>query len=176
MDVDTIMAKLLGEEGGYTDNPSDPGGETNFGITKAVARANGFEGDMRAMTQDDAKSIYRRIYFEAPHFDDVFDVSPGIAAELFDTGVNMGVATAAQFLQRSLNAFTPHCLADGQIGPGTMACLKSFLANRGDAGEHALLKAMNCLQGERYIALAEKNPHLKSFTFGWITNRVDLSA
>jgi lysozyme family protein len=175
MALDEMLAALLKNEGGYVNNPNDPGGETNYGITKAVALANGFHGDMRTMTRQDATAIYRRVYFEAPHFDSVFAINPSIAAELFDTGVNMGPEKATQFLQRALNAFTNHCLADGQIGPGTLAVLKSFLANRGELGETVLLKAMNCLQGERYIELAEKNPNLKTFTFGWISNRVDMS-
>jgi lysozyme family protein len=173
--INDMVAELLKNEGGYVNNPSDPGGETNFGVTIAVARANGYSGSMRNMTRADALAIYRQQYFHAPKFDDVFAISPAIAAELFDTGVNMGPAKAAQFLQRALNAFMDHCLADGQIGPGTIATLKAFLAKRPDGGEEVLLKAMNCLQGERYIELAEKNANLKTFTYGWISNRVSMS-
>src|SRR4051812_21850393 len=104
-----MLAELLRAEGGYVNNPNDPGGETNYGVTVAVARANGYQGSMRAMTRDDALAIYRSQYFHAPKFDDVFAMSPAIAAELFDTGVNMGPTKAVQFLQRALNAFTDHC-------------------------------------------------------------------
>lgn len=173
--IDEMLAGLLRNEGGYVNNPNDPGGETNYGVTIAVARANGYSGRMRDMTRADALAIYRSQYFHAPKFDDVFAISPAIAAELFDTGVNMGPTKAVQFLQRALNAFTDHCLADGQIGPSTIAALKAFLAKRPDGGEEVLLKAMNCLQGERYIELAEKNPKLKTFTYGWLDNRVSMS-
>lgn len=173
--IDGMLAELLTKEGGYVNNPNDPGGETNYGITIGTARANGYSGSMRAMTRADALAIYRQQYFYAPNFDAVFDVSPAIAAELFDTGVNMGPTKAAQFLQRSLNAFMEHCLADGQIGPGTIGTLKAYLAKRPNGGEEVLLKAMNCLQGERYIELAERNPKLKTFTYGWLANRVSMS-
>lgn len=173
--IEEMLAALLKNEGGYVDNPRDPGGETNFGVTKDTARRYGYQGDMRTMTRADALAIYRSQYFHAPKFDDVFALSPGIAAELFDTGVNMGPEKAVQFLQRALNGLGDHCLADGQIGPGTIANLKAFLAKRGDQGETVLLKALNGLQLERYVELAEKNPNLKTFLYGWIANRVDMS-
>lgn len=173
--IEQMLAALLRNEGGYVNNPNDPGGETNYGVTVAVARANGYQGAMRSMTRADALAIYRSQYFHAPRFDDVYAISPGVAAELFDTGVNMGPERAVQFLQRALNGLGDHCLADGQIGPGTLANLKAYMAKRGDQGETVLLKALNALQGERYIGLAEKNPNLKTFLYGWLANRVDMS-
>lgn len=173
--IDEMMADLLRNEGGYVNNPKDPGGETNFGITKDTALANGYHGDMRAMTRDDALAIYRKRYFTDPGFHMVYAYAPGVAAELFDTGVNMGPTKAVQFLQRALNAFGDHCLADGQLGPNTIAQLKAFLAKRSSGGEEVLIKALNCLQGERYISLAERNPNLKTFTYGWLANRVSMS-
>jgi lysozyme family protein len=178
--VDGLFADLLKNEGGYVNNPNDAGGETNFGITVGVARANGFDGPMRSMTRDDATRIYHRIYWEAPAFDKVFILSPGIAAELFDTGVNCGPAVATTLLQRSLNALNrngrdyPDITPDGRVGPAVLSDLSAFLNVRGDEGESVMLKALNCLQGERYIRLAEANLKDEDFVFGWLANRVNL--
>lgn len=179
---DRLLVELLKNEGGYVDHPNDPGGATNYGITEKVARANGFKGSMRDLTKDDALAIYRREYFEDPGFAQVYEVSPGIAAELFDTGVNMGPKVPSEWLQRSLNTLNregrdfPDLVADGHIGPATISALKHYLDQRGGPdGEAVMLKALNCLQGERYLMLAEHNPKLESFVYGWLANRVDMS-
>src|SRR3546814_14490054 len=104
-------------EGGYVDHPNDRGGPTNFGITQAVARANGYLGEMRKLPRETAKAFYRAIYWAGPSFDKVARISPTVAAELFDTGVNMGPVVAAQFLQRALNAFSGGVIVVGKIGP-----------------------------------------------------------
>ncbi len=90
MTVDAMIETLVGKEGGYSNHPSDTGGETMWGITVAVARANGYTGPMRSMPRDTAKDIYRRKYFVLPGFDRVAEQSAAVAEELFDTGVNMG--------------------------------------------------------------------------------------
>ena len=63
-DFDKAFDLLIGNEGGYVNNPKDPGGETNWGITKAVAVANGYAGDMRTMPKETAKSIYKKMYWD----------------------------------------------------------------------------------------------------------------
>ena len=101
-----------------------------------------------------------------------------IAAELFDTGVNMGTGIAAGFLQRALNALNraardyPDIAVDREIGPRTLSALDGFLKARGKGGETVLLRAMEALQGERYIALAERRPSQEAFLYGWLANRV----
>ncbi|MBP6111710.1 MAG: hypothetical protein KA482_04945, partial [Sphingobium sp.] len=105
-------------------------------------------------------------------------LSPAIAEELFDTGVNMGPGVAAEFLQRALNALNdqgrlyPDIAVDRDIGPATMRSLKAFLDRRGAEGVAVLAVALNCLQGERYIALAEKRQANEAFLFGWLRTRV----
>jgi len=179
--VDALLNELLAHEGGYTNNPDDPGGETNLGITKETAVRNGYTGPMRDLTREKALEIYRSEYWERPGFDKVFEISPGIAGELFDTGVNMSPTVPSGWLQRLLNAFNrgakdyPDIAVDGNLGPATLACLRTYLKIRGDEGESVMLKGLNALQAERYIRLAEKNPALESFTFGWLSNRVSMS-
>lgn len=180
MTKDDIFNAILGKEGGYVNNPNDKGGPTNWGITQAVARAHGYTGDMRYLTRDQALAILNADYWTGPRFDQVATLSADIAAELCDTGVNMGPSVAAGFLQRSLNvlnnqgAMYPDVVADGQIGQRTLAALKSYIAVRGSAGVTVMLKALNCLQGERYIELAEQRPANQTFVYGWLQNRVSL--
>jgi lysozyme family protein len=99
-----LVDGLLEREGGYVNHPADKGGPTCFGITEAVARAHGYGGNMRHLPREDAAAIYTRMYWLRPRFDDIAKRSGPIAAELFDTGVNMGPGVAVTFLQRALTA------------------------------------------------------------------------
>ncbi|SBL83892.1 Predicted lysozyme (DUF847) [Klebsiella oxytoca] len=103
MTKDEIFNIILEKEGRYVNNPNDKGGPTNWGITQAVANAHGYTGDMRNLTRAQALDIYEADYWYGPRFDQVAALSPDIAAELCDTGVNMGPVVAAKFLQRTLN-------------------------------------------------------------------------
>ena len=178
MTIDTLIDAVLDREGGYTNHPADRGGETNHGITAAVARDNGYDGPMRALPIDEARAIYKRLYWLRPRFDVVADLAPDIAAELFDTGINMGPPVATAFLQRALNALNrgasdyPDIATDGRIGPATLAALSGFLARRKVGGAGILLKAIEALQGERYVALAESRPANEAFLYGWLANRI----
>ena len=179
LDVDAVIDGLLEREGGYVNNPADKGGPTCFGITEAVARANGYRGAMRQLPQSKAVAIYRRLYWLRPRFDQVASRAPRVAGELFDTGVNMGPAVAATFLQRALTALNrnggdyPDLVPDGRIGEHTLAALDVFLSARGrQSGETVLLRALEALQGERYLRLAERRPANEAFLYGWLANRI----
>lgn len=180
MTKDNIIDAILGKEGGYVDHPNDKGGPTNWGITQATARAHGYTGDMRNLTREQALSILEADYWYGPRFDQVASVSSAIAAELCDTGVNMGPSVPVKWLQRWLNAFNnqqklyPDLVADGQIGPRSISALKSYLAARGKDGEEVMLRALNCSQGQRYLELAEGRPANESFVYGWVKERVKL--
>ncbi len=102
--IAALVEALIEREGDYSHHPADRGGPTRFGITEAVARAHGYCGAMRELPRDEAAAIYRRLYWLRPKFDQVARRSAMVAAELFDTGVNMGPAVAATFLQRALTA------------------------------------------------------------------------
>jgi lysozyme family protein len=178
MDIDSLIDALIEREGDYIDHPADRGGTTRFGITQAVARAEGYGGPMRHLPRDIAAGIYRRLYWTRPRFYAVAVKAPAIAAELFDTGANMGPAVAASLLQRALNALNrgardyADIAVDGRIGPATLAALDGFLRHRGRAGETVLLKAIEALQGERYLRLAESRPANEAFLYGWLANRL----
>jgi lysozyme family protein len=179
MDVDELIDELIEREGDYANHPADKGGPTRYGITEAVARAHGYAGAMAKLPREEAAAIYRRLYWLRPRFDEVAERCPRIAAELFDTGANMGPAVASTFLQRALTALNrnasdyPDLVPDGRIGPATLAALAAFLEVRGtDRGEAVLLRAIEALQGERYLRLAEKRPANEAFLYGWLANRM----
>ncbi len=177
--VDHLLDQLVEREGEFIDHPADRGGATCYGVSEAVARAHGYRGTMRALPRDEALAIYRRLYWLRPRFDQVAARAARIAAELFDTGVNMGPAVAATFLQRALTALNrsgkdfADLVPDGRIGPNSLAALDAFLAFRGQrGGETVLLRALEALQGERYLRLAERRPANEAFLYGWLANRI----
>lgn len=178
MDIDEAIDAVIGREGGYSAHPADRGGATRWGISEAVARAHGYRGDMRGFPREEAVAIYRRAYWFRPGFDRIAALAPNVAAELFDTGVNMGPAVAVSFLQRALNALNRGTLDYPDIVPGpriddaTTAALAAFLARRKPHGEDVLMKALEALQGERYLDLAERRPANEAFLYGWLANRL----
>ena len=177
MDIDRLIDEVIAREGGYSDHPADRGGPTNMGITQAVARAHGYAGAMQALPRAVAEKIYRRLYWDRPGYGFVAECSWPIAAELFDTAVNMGPGVATGFLQRALNALNrnqqdyPDLKVDRLLGARTLGALNAFRALRGPSGDQVLLKAIEALQGERYIALAESRPANEAFLYGWLANR-----
>jgi lysozyme family protein len=176
--VDHLIEALIEREGGYAYHPADKGGPTCFGITEAVARAHGFGGPMRQLPRDEAARIYKRLYWLRPRFDEVAKRSPRVAAELFDTGANMGPSVATTFLQRALTALNRNgadyadLVPDGRIGDQTLAALDAFFGKRGRSGETVLLRALEALQAERYLRLAERRPANEAFLYGWLANRI----
>lgn len=182
MKKEQIFEGIVGREGGYANNPDDRGGETRWGITEAVARAHGYTGQMRDLPRTTALAILDADYWTGPRFDLVHAISPRIADELCDTGVNMGPGVQVKLLQRWLSALNvkgqlyPDLQPDGQIGARTLNALRAFLGSRGAEGETVLLKALNCSQGHRYLELAEQRVANETFLYGWVRNRIELPA
>jgi lysozyme family protein len=181
MNIDQYLDAIINREGGYVNHPSDHGLATKFGITEVVARSQGYQGDMRDLPLAVAKSIYKKQYWFEPQFDQINEISPAIAEELFDTGVNCGVNFAKPLLQRALNLLNkqgkdgwPNLTLDGQYGPLTFQALTTYLNKRHKDGEKVLLRVLNIMQGQHYIEITEKNPNYEDFFYGWILNRVSL--
>lgn len=172
-----IINEIIRVEGGYDNDPSDSGGATNFGITEAVARANGYRGRMEHMPRSVAFDIYSAKYWDAVKADDLVKLSEAVAEEVVDTSVNMGPGRAGEFLQRALNVLNKatglyaDVSVDGAIGPATIRALDAYLTFRDDK---ELVKALNCLQGAYYIELAERREKDERFVYGWFKNRVKL--
>lgn len=115
---DEALRRLLAHEGGYTNHPSDPGGPTNFGITLADyrkhIRPDATTADVRAMSVDQAKTIYRKRYWDAQRCD---ELPAGVDYSIFDYGVNSGIGRSGKVLRRvvglpdSASAVTDQVLA-----------------------------------------------------------------
>ena len=112
---DDAFVALMGNEGGYSNNPADPGGETMWGITARVARANGYVGEMRVLPESVAKRIAKMVYWD-PYYCDQFD--PRVAFEVFDAAYNGG--HPASWLQAAVGV-----AIDGHIGPETIAAVNA---------------------------------------------------
>lgn len=120
MDFDTAFERLLGNEGRYSNDPRDPGGETMWGIVIREARAHGYTGQMRDMPKDVAKAIYRKDYWDL-----LGDgVHPAIKFQAFDFGVNAGVGTSIRKLQAAIGVAD-----DGRWGPVSAAKLSAMDVN-----------------------------------------------
>lgn len=117
---DACLARLLVHEGGYTNNPHDPGGPTNFGITIAdyrrYVKPGASAADVKAMKVEEAKTIYRKKYWRANGLD-CDDLPAGVDDTLFDYRVNSGVGRADKVLRRVCG------LADGASNRGLLAAL-----------------------------------------------------
>jgi lysozyme family protein len=95
------IRRVLAHEGGYANHKSDPGGETMYGITIAVARANGYTGPMRSLPIATAKDIYRRKYWNAVRGD---DLPAGVDYAVFDYAVNSGTGRAVKVINAAVGA------------------------------------------------------------------------
>lgn len=169
-----LVVAAFAVEGGYVNDPRDPGGETNHGVTAAVAREEGYSGPMRALTADEAQRIYIDRYLVKPHFDQVLEHSVPTAEELFDSGVNAGPARAARWFQESLNLLNnngrdwPDIAEDGQIGPATLNAYAALRRRRGERDACVLLiRLLDAKQAQHYASL-----RMEPFMAGWVLNRI----
>lgn len=172
-----IINRVIGIEGGYVNDSRDSGGETKWGITLATARAHGY--NVRTLTTEQAFDIYERSYWHKLNLDGVASLSPAVAEELFDSGVNLGTARAAEWLQRSLNVLNNNgshwrdVAVDGDLGENTLSAIDAFFRKRGSRAEGVLLNMLNGLQSTFYLELAERRPKDEAFQYGWQSTRVD---
>ena len=118
---DTIFERLMLHEGGYVNHPNDPGGETMYGVTKRVAQAHGYFGDMRKLPKSTAKAITEKSYYKAVKGDQLDRL---IAWQLTDAAYNHGNRQAVKFLQRAVGVTD-----DGLIGPRTLAAVAEMDKN-----------------------------------------------
>lgn len=147
-----IFDRLIGYEGGYVNDPRDPGGETNWGVTKRTAQANGYTGNMKTMTRQQAYEIYYRAFWLRYNCEQMPDA---VAYQFFDAAVNHGFGNASRMLQRAVGV-----LDDGIIGKYSLEAI-----NRNPISDTLMV-----LNGERlnfYIRLKNFDRYGK----GWV-NRV----
>lgn len=148
MTFDQALQRVLRHEGGYVNDPADPGGETNFGITKAVAIQHGYAGQMKAIPMDMVAKIYRASYWDRVRAD---ELPAALRYPMFDAAVNSGAGQAVRWLQRALGV-----TVDGLIGPATIAAARH--------GAAAAIAAR--ISGQRLAMLAGLK-HFDRFGRGW---------
>ena len=112
---DECLKMLLHHEGGYVNHPSDPGGETNLGVTKKVYQEWGGTKDMKDLTVEDVAPIYKKEYWDRCKCD---DLESGVDWAVFDWAVNSGTGRSAKAIQKICGA-----AQDGAIGPKTLALI-----------------------------------------------------
>lgn len=114
MNFDQAFDRLLGNEGGLVDDPDDPGGLTNWGISQRSYP----NLDIRNLTRDQAKAIYLRDFWQRAQMD---QIDPAIAFQAFDFAVNSGIETAIRKLQAAVGVAD-----DGHLGPVSLAAIKAL--------------------------------------------------
>jgi len=107
MNFDIAFDRLMGHEGGYVNNPNDPGGETNWGISKRSYP----DVDIKNLTREDAKAIYKRDFWDRINATEIYD---GVAFQAFDFAVNSSIETSIRKLQKAIGVAD-----DGYWGPIT---------------------------------------------------------
>jgi len=117
MTFDEAHALLLKSEGGYVNHPSDPGGETNHGITARVAIKDGYTGRMRDLPIERAKSIAKRLYWDAVRCD---ELAAPLRYPMLDAAYHSGPTQAVKWLQRAVDVRD-----DGVLGPMTLAAAQA---------------------------------------------------
>ena len=147
-----IFDRLIGHEGGYVNDPRDPGGETNWGVTKRTAQANGYTGNMKTMTRQQAYEIYRRAFWLRYNCEQMPDA---VAYQFFDAAVNHGFGNASRMLQRAVGV-----LDDGIIGKYSLEAI-----NRNPISDTLMV-----LNGER-LNFYTRLKSFDRFGKGWV-NRV----
>ena len=170
-----IIAALFALEGGYVNHPKDPGGETNYGITKSVAQENGYFGPIREMPKEYAWSIYYNEYIEAPGYAPMEQHSPAVLEELVDTAVNTGTSRSSLWFQKALNSLNrggkdyPSIVADGKVGSSTIKAYASLEKVRGKVKAcEMVIKLVDAQQANHYMSLTK----MSDFTPGWVQHRI----
>lgn len=95
------LKQVLKYEGGYVNNPKDPGGETNYGVTKATAKAHGYTGSMKTIPMSVVEGVYASGFWNTPYYKGD-TLEPGVDLAVFDFGVNSGPSRAGKYLKTSI--------------------------------------------------------------------------
>ena len=181
-DVRQIAEEIVGREGGFVNDPDDPGGATNHGVTIGTLRRLGIDvnrdtridvADVKALTRKQAVEIYLKHYYEGPG---IAALPEPLQASVFDMYVNAG-GNAVKILQRLLTDMGFPCDPDGEIGPQTIRAAQMAF----EAAPSHLADAYGIARRNYYYALADKRPASRKFARrkdgskgGWILRAEEL--
>jgi len=162
--VEQIAQEIVAREGGYVDDPDDPGGATNFGVTIHTMRRLGLDLtrdgvidalDVRALTRDQAVTLFIDHYYQRPG---IARLPESLHASVFDMYVNAG-ANAVKILQRLLREMGQEIAVDGLIGPQTVAAAEAAAKV---APDH-IADAYGIARRNYYLSLADARPASRKF-------------
>lgn len=179
--VEEIAREIVAREGGYVNDPDDPGGATNFGVTIGTMRALGLDlnkdgrvdaADVRALTRAQAEQIFVEHYFRKPR---LAELPQAVQASVFDMYVNAG-SNAVKILQKLVSRMGFAATADGVVGPRTIAAV----TEAAEAAPEHLADAYGIARRNYYYALADQRPASRKYARsraggkgGWITRAED---
>ena len=158
VNFDEIIEVVLHHEGGYVNDPKDPGGETNFGIAKRSHP----DVDIKNLTKDGAKEIYKEHYWDK---NKVEDLPANLRHIYFDMCVNQGKGRAVKILQRAANAKGADLVVDGGLGPKTIHSIRS---------NDVELERVRAYRVKYYADLVTRKPDLEKFYFGWFRRALEV--
>ena len=150
------LETILHHEGGYVNDPDDPGGETNFGIAKRSHP----DVDIANLTKDGAKEIYKEHYWDK---NKVESLSEELRHIYFDMCVNQGRGRAVKILQRAANGKGAELKVDGGMGPKTIAAMEGVELDR-----------VRAYRIKYYADLVTRKPDLEKFYFGWFRRALEV--
>ena len=153
---DDIIKVVLKHEGGYVNDPVDPGGETNFGIAKRSHP----DVDIKNLTEEGAKEIYYQDYWIKNRVPQLPDDLKHI---YFDMCVNQGRGRAVKILQQAANAKGANLKVDGGLGPKTIGALNGVELDR-----------VRAYRIKYYADLVTRKPDLEKFYFGWFRRGLEV--
>jgi len=156
VEFDEIIEVVLHHEGGYVNDPDDPGGETNF----VIAKRSHPDVDIVNLTKDGAKEIYKEHYWDK---NKVESLSEDLRHIYFDMCVNQGKGRAVKILQKAANAKGADLVVDGGMGPKTIAAM--------DGVE---LQRVRAYRVKYYADLVTRKPDLEKFYFGWFRRALEV--
>ncbi len=163
-DVETLAREIVAREGGYVNDPDDPGGATKHGVTIHTMRRLGMDldgdgaitaKDVQRIDEDQAVDIFLEHYYDRPRISALPNV---LQASVFDMYVNAG-ANAVRILQRLLNEMGESLTVDGTIGPKTIGAAKAALMR----APHHLADAYGIARRNYYYDLADRRPSSRKF-------------
>ncbi|KIX19018.1 holin-associated N-acetylmuramidase [Paracoccus sp. 228] len=182
--VEQIARQIVAREGGYVNDPDDPGGATNFGVTIGTMQSLGMDlnrdgridaADVRALTRAQAEQIFVEHYFRKPR---LAELPEPLQASVFDMYVNAG-GNAVKILQRLVSRMGFRTADDGVVGPMTIAAV----ADAAEAAPDHLVDAYGIARRNYYYALADQRPASRKYARskaggkgGWITREEEFMA